>query len=1281
MSRPTSLRNAQYPSFGTSSEREFYKYLPSYHLKARALRHVGRITPSKEFVARSSVDPVLTAFAQLGTLRLDAQRTLISLFNRNEQHVLTEATRTLSLQDDTDHNCRDELWLGSCSVSYERSLCKFVLKPVANTQTPSERVFVVPDLTQDDEFKDHPDVTSFPNLRFIASAPIISPKGIVIGAYTILDDKPHDPLDADLLKFLVDVGTTVMNYLETSRARSLHARSERMVVGLGSFLEGKGSLRNSWLNENEGPCLQSDNNDMSEGHVNQEQQDKQVSHDMHLAMAQKGPISHLPFHPYNLHIPRNQTPQLDKKKAEPMANADFSKRDTKAQANFDQTTREAITHADERQSPRETYTAKVKETFSRAANLIRESIEVEAVVFFDAKFRSQESLVNDVKSDNDSSGVESASYSSTDDEAIPREGLEQQGVPYLENNSAGKGTLDPCQILGFSTSSASSVSQESNQNNDISLSESFLGGLLGRYPRGKIFNYGENGVISSDDTSDGHSKKFVRRTGGKKYKRTQNALVRQDAKALLQLAPDSRSIVFSPLWDSHKGRWYSGSLTWTRSPYRVFTNNDELSFLSALGNSVMAEVHRLGAHFSERAKSDLLAGLSHELRSPLHGIFGTTELLSDTMTDALQRGFVHTIGACAFTLLVCQHKRRSAELRRETPGGGQIKSFTEPNPTKERPSYGKVDVDSYFELDSAVEDVIESVFSGFTFFDNSRSPLRGISGFTLPKKPVITQTGVKVILDIECAKSWKFSTRPGAWHVILSNILGNALKFTQAGYIHVSLKATPVEHRLSGEVSRSEVTVAVKDTGCGIDPDYLRNGLFTAFSQEDSMTTGNGLGLNITRRIVSSLGGVVHVNSEQHVGTEVITVVTLDHASELDTPDGLDTRVSVSMTKTLVQGKTIGILGLGTSELDTACCESLQKLCRDWLGMSVSLVAPSQMQFDHCDVYISPHEFLDLGNLEIKSIAPGPNTKFTSPVIVICSTPRIALSMSTHAQIRGDTDVFEFISQPCGPHKLANTLELCMKRQQQRLDSSNVKQEQRPRPIENLATDDDSEKNLSLNTPISGYSEVIKVDNPEDSTTNPSQLLGALSGPPKLSDHGDGSHLSLIDSDEHSIPAKDLDPVAESQPVPPMTVLLVDDNDINLRLLMAFMKRLKCDYALAQNGQEALDFFKANASNISIIIMGHTAIFQVPTNPIDISMPVMDGLVATRRIREFEKTLATNDRVTIVALTGLAQADVQRDATGSGMNSFLTKPVRLDSLVPIFKDILPQTHPIWDSQS
>ena len=67
-------------------------------------------------------------------------------------------------------------------------------------------------------------------------------------------------------------------------------------------------------------------------------------------------------------------------------------------------------------------------------------------------------------------------------------------------------------------------------------------------------------------------------------------------------------------------------------------------------------------------------------------------------------------------------------------------------------------------------------------------------------------------------------------------------------------------------------------------------------------------------------------------------------------------------------------------------------------------------------------------------------------------------------------------------------------------------------------------------------------------------------------------------------------------------------------------------------------------------------------------MPIMDGLESTRSIREFEKQLSRKTSVTIVALTGLAQAEVHRDAIASGMDIFLTKPVRLKSLQPIFED-------------
>ncbi|KAF7518077.1 hypothetical protein PCG10_000651 [Penicillium crustosum] len=1286
MSRPITSQHAQkyHVNFGTSREREFYKYLPPYHRKPHTLQHVGPTTLSKEHVARSSTDPILTAFAQLGALRLDAQRSLISLFGRKEQHVLAEATRTLSLRNDGNEDAQDELWVGSSTMSYDRSLCKSVMNSTPNVSNPRDNVFVVPDLAKDNAFKDHPDVTTFPNIRFLASSPIISPKGVVIGAYTILDDQPHEPLDAGSFQFLVDIAATVMDYLGTSHSKIQHFRSERMMVGLGSFVEGKGSLRNSWVVDTDIPQAPSGGIDHAEGHINQQQQEKQISQNVTQVVAQNGTPRHLPFRPYNLHIPRNKALQGNRERYQSPSNSTTSKRDAEALSKLKEASQAtmAIGNVQSRQqSPKDDYTAKVNETFGRAANLIRESIEIEAVVFFNANFGSQESLVNNAESDTEGSCFESCS---SGDEATPRSSpqrsLEETFDPE-KAASSGKATLNPCEILGFSTSNASSVNYQLMDDNKIALSESFLGGLLHRYPRGKIFNFGEDGTISSDDTSDGIIKRFLRRPGGKRYKKTRNSLLRQDAQSLLQLAPESRSIIFSPLWDSHKGRWYSGALAWTKAPHRVFTSNDELAFLLTFGTSIMAEVHRLGAHFADRAKSDLLSGLSHELRSPLHGIFGTAELLNDTVMDALQRGFIHTISSCAYTLLgsinqLLEHASindvrpnsvakspvsgiNKAPVDRKVAAAARLSSQS-----------GKSDVDTCVELDVTLEDAVETVFAGYSFFSSSRSPLRGIADASpLDSKHCDAWGGVKVVLDIDHSPSWKFSTQSGAWHVILTNIFGNALKFTQNGYIYISMKASPAKFGNGGEVTSSAITVTVKDTGSGIDPDFLKNGLFTAFSQEDSMTTGNGLGLSITRRILLSLGGDIQVNSEKNVGTEVVATVTLNHASAFDNLDKLNSPSPITMAQKLACTKTIGILGLGTSEIDTSIYKSLQKLCQDWFSMEVLLVGSSQTQFAHCDLYISSHEYMDIGIQELRTLAPSAGARLPSPVIIVCPSPRTAHAMSVKAQDHGDAHVLEFISQPCGPRKLAKTLETCINRQQLLLDSLET-EENIPGGLAsfqvNLGTNEpkmDSFVGLPSNGEVSDQP-TIKVVVDTDTCSHPSiETLESV----KLSqgDVQDPPHPSEeVATTSHNPPIKkEIDPVSNF----PTTVLLVDDNDINLRLLIAFMKKLNCDYIIAQNGEEALEAFKANSSVIGMIFM-------------DISMPIMDGLESTRRIRDFEKTLGTTFRVTIAALTGVAQADTQRDAIGSGMDLFLTKPIRLNSLVPVIKGIMPPTHALWQEK-
>lgn len=141
-----------------------------------------------------------------------------------------------------------------------------------------------------------------------------------------------------------------------------------------------------------------------------------------------------------------------------------------------------------------------------------------------------------------------------------------------------------------------------------------------------------------------------------------------------------------------------------------------------------------------------------------------------------------------------------------------------------------------------------------------------------------------------------------------------------------------------------------------------------------------------------------------------------------------------------------------------------------------------------------------------------------------------------------------------------------------------------------------------------------------------------------------------------------------SQQYSPYKYLLVDDNDINLKILASFMKRLGHGYDTAANGLEALQMYTSNPGLYPFILMGKSSwpackAVQLLTTyyDADISMPLMDGLQSTRKIRQLERAEKI-EPATVIALTGLASATIQREAIASGMDLFLTKPVDLKSL-------------------
>lgn len=128
-------------------------------------------------------------------------------------------------------------------------------------------------------------------------------------------------------------------------------------------------------------------------------------------------------------------------------------------------------------------------------------------------------------------------------------------------------------------------------------------------------------------------------------------------------------------------------------------------------------------------------------------------------------------------------------------------------------------------------------------------------------------------------------------------------------------------------------------------------------------------------------------------------------------------------------------------------------------------------------------------------------------------------------------------------------------------------------------------------------------------------------------------------------------PDAAARP-PAADFLLVDDNPINLAVLCAYMKKLGRTYCTAADGVEAVEAFTARP--FACVLM-------------DISMPRLDGLEATRRIRAHERGAGAAPACPVFALTGLASADTQREAFASGVDLFLTKPVKLQELSAILR--------------